>query len=504
MSASDKPFQWQLESLSVELTIGEKPEELEIPAFLIWNDKPNERYLRFPSLYQDFVIDLLDFAKRIHKDTFMEELKKDFDQGTITCPLWTVKGSQLTKTDVQKSRIFRSMLQARDMESLEDYRRRWIVCWNGAIDVASSQGAPKGKFDLLSRFYHPDNKSEFRLCLMPGKLPNGDPLPATMLEAAIKAASDYAASVDPIHYTGDEASALKSGLIKLSSNPLGLYSTWIERDRNNLRLLVRGQTGSDSWIRSRPTKSQADEFNEDQSKKLHYHFDSIRKDSVTSLLQFPDDNVVNYRRKKTEAIMGESANQWAINTLQWEATGKEVRAEWLHIIAHRFWPATTDTFRNLIFGTKECNTDMMRAEAAVTQLLVSNKVYAVEIIAKTKYTLKEVTMVDDSQTGGVLPGPQSFPVPWVEDGDEDPLIKPSPRWLTAEMEYEIATVVPNKTEGLIHRAKNIFHPFSRQRPFRYEYELDKVLLQTYLDTLEEPSVADAAAMRKVLLESTRK
>ncbi|KAG9082276.1 hypothetical protein FRC06_005142, partial [Ceratobasidium sp. 370] len=435
---------WKLEPSSINLTIGDKAEELEIPAFLIRSDKAKDQYLQFPTLYQDFVIDLRDFAKRIHKDTFMTELKKDFDPGTITCPLWTIKGSQVSKTDIQGSRIFRSLFQAKQINSLEDYRRRWIVCWNGAIDVAGAQGASKGTFDLLSRFYQPDNKTEFRLCLIPGKLPDGNPLPGTMLEAAIKAASDYANSIDPIHYTGDEASALKSGLVKLSSDPLGLYSTWIEQDRNNLRLLVRGQTGSDSWIRSRPTKSQADDFNEEQSAKVHYHFDSIRDNSVTSLLQFPDDNVVNYRRKKTEDIMGESANQWAINTLKWKGVGKEVCAEWLHIIAHRFWPATTDTFRNLIFGTKECNTDMMRAEAAVTQLLVSNKVYAVEIIATTKYNLKQVTMVDDSQTGGAPPGPQNISIPWVGDGDKDSFLEPSPRWLTAEMDYEIATVVPNK------------------------------------------------------------
>ncbi|KAG8742287.1 hypothetical protein FRC10_001711 [Ceratobasidium sp. 414] len=260
--------------------------------------------------YQDFVIDLMDLRKRVDNSTYKVELQKDFDQEKITCPLWTTDGSLVSPT-LQDSRMFKFLMQAKNLGSLEDYRRKWVACFDGALDVANNkQSAPTGTFDVLSRFYNPSNKTEFRLCFMPGTLLDGTPVRNEMLQSAIAAASAYSKSVDPIIYPEDEATARKNGLVMLSANPLGLYTTWIEQEtRNNLRRLVRAQTSSDSWVRTGPTMSQAETFNKEQSEKLNYHFDSLRDKDVQDLLQFPGDKLVNHRRINTKDIMGDSANQ---------------------------------------------------------------------------------------------------------------------------------------------------------------------------------------------------
>ncbi|QRV85230.1 betaine lipid synthase [Ceratobasidium sp. AG-Ba] len=501
MSTPAKPFEWRLNSFKQKTIIHKEEEEVEIPAFLLRKGTSGVPFVQFPSLYQDFIISFEDIIKRIDDGTYQSELKKDFDQGTITCSLFNLDGTLISAQDLHGSRMVRSLGQIMKSSSkgkLEEYRRRWIACFDGALDVAESKHATPGTFDVLNRFYLPNEHVEFRLCLMPGKLPNGLAVTDKMLEWCIEVVkkNGFAKSIQPIVYKSDPATAQANQMIQISTNPLGFYSTWIEmKGRDNLDILVKAQTSGDSWVRTQPTKDQVDQF----SKNLFKPDTTFDHDTIP-LVQFPGDNLFHHKRTNTKDIMGDSANQWAVGTLGWKGAKNEVCAEWLHIIAHRFWPGATDNFQNLIFGTKECNTDMMRAEAAVTQLLVSGKVYGVGITATTRYNLKEVQMLNN-RTRTDDSGLQTYPIGWLDPKIKDPFMHPRPHWLTGRLEYEIAAIVPDQNKnGHIHRTKHVFSPFSRQRPFRFEYELDKVFLDEYLRTVDMPTDGEMEDMRAEIVK----
>ncbi|QRV85213.1 betaine lipid synthase [Ceratobasidium sp. AG-Ba] len=409
-------------------------------------------------------------------------------------------GTRIPTAQLDSSRMVKSLRQLIQLNSkskVEEYRKRWNICFDGAIEATRTQYYSAKGFDLRHRYFHPKDNTEFRLCLIPGKLLHGGEVTKERLLAAIEAVNDkgYKKSVQPIIYLEDEQTAAKNKLVKISTNPLGLYSTWIEQETNNeLGKLVKAQVNDNTWIRPQPTWDQAEEFDKAQDEKVR-HWRSTEPQYIAKLVQFPGEKLINSRRIKTEVIMGDSANQWAIKKLKWNSRDEAVCAEWLHIIAHRFWPAATDNFQNMIFGTKECNTQMMRAEAAITQLLLSGKVYAVGVTGMAKYHLNEVDVLDDDPKGGTPLGPRSITIGWHESKGR--MMKPHPHWLTARLDYEITTFMPNEDKSArLHKTYTVFHPFSQQLPFRYEYELDKVLLSKYLEELPTPTEFEMIEMGK--------
>ncbi|KAG8682012.1 hypothetical protein FRC08_015241 [Ceratobasidium sp. 394] len=183
--------------------------------------------------------------------------------------------------------------------------------------------------------------------------------------------------------------------------------------------------------------------------------------------------------------MSESADQWANDTLKWHNKDNSVEAEWINLIAHRFDETTDDRFTNMLFSTKECNTNLMRAEAAITQLLFSGRTYAVKIETEVRHALKHVRMLDVLDLYS-----SSAEVTWLKPKRNEPEVYPHPDWLAPEFKCTITSFLPAKEGYVEESSSTVFHPFSRQRPFRYEYELDKILLEMYLDLFEVPIDVD--------------
>ncbi|CAE6381396.1 unnamed protein product [Rhizoctonia solani] len=178
-------------------------------------------------------------------------------------------------------------------------------------------------------------------------------------------------------------------------------------------------------------------------------------------------------------------------------------------IVQRFEPNTGDRFSNLLFGTKECNTAMMRAEAAVEQLLYSGSVYAVKLGVQAKHDLSSVTMLDRLGPSFLfgMKNERTVESTWAEMADS------YPRWLALEVEYTIQYYYPNPVSlhtdlvpadadcllplyphddmqnGQIEPSRPstiYFHPFSSQCPLFFEYRLDRIVLDKYLSRYNIP------------------
>ncbi|CAE6452228.1 unnamed protein product [Rhizoctonia solani] len=90
---------------------------------------------------------------------------------------------------------------------------------------------------------------------------------------------------------------------------------------------------------------------------------------------------------------------------------------------------------SLVFGTRECNTAMMRAEAAVEQLLYSGKVSAVEITVEAPYDLTKVEILD-RPSGAQMPNRSVIESNWPKDDLE------YIQWLFLELRYSIHYYLP--------------------------------------------------------------
>ncbi|KAG8700864.1 hypothetical protein FRC08_004411 [Ceratobasidium sp. 394] len=300
-----------------------------------------------------------------------------------------------------------------------------------------------------------------------------------------------AGSVSATWITKNEAD--KKGYVKLSTNPLGLYSTWIKRD--DLVRLEKDQTGSEMWTRVLPTATQVVNYNTRLLSKGKFKFNRMTSVSKSSLLQWPGQNLYFYSRRSTEGIMGASANKWATNTLGWRSPKYQARAEWLHLIAHQF-DHSGDRFSNMIFGTKECNTDMMRAEATVRQLLFSGRTYAVEVTIEVKRDMPRVTMPNHSNS--------IDRVTWLYPQKGEPEVPRFPHWLACKLEYTITSYRPDPQLVYVNDPHTTtFYPFSRQRPFLFEYQLDYMLLEMYLGTFEIPIETDPNQVFKDILAKNK-
>ncbi|KAG8773083.1 hypothetical protein FRC12_002743 [Ceratobasidium sp. 428] len=483
-----------------QITINREKSEVDLLRCIrsTMSDASGVKYLQFPSLFGDFLIGLDDLKKRVDDATWESNLKADIKYGTITnCDLWAHNGSKISIDIFAQSRLGRTVRR----KDLQSYRSQWIICFSAAIEMANSEPTARKGFDILNRFYVPPENTTFCLLLIPCE--GMEQLLGDAISDAKRWKNDWGVRLDPSILT--ERQAETKGYIKFSRNPLRLYTTWIQT--LELYRLISWQTGRDketTWLRPLPELSDTNELNQtllDSTHKTGLKYDTVNAAHSTSLSQYPGERLVHFRRISPESVMGESANQWALNVLKWPGPKDRV-AEWLHLIAHRFDPRTADTFSNLIFGTKECNTDMMRAEAVVTQLLQSAKACAVNIQATAIYNEDWIEINNEG------PVPKFQPVYWPAQGN----MNAHPHWLTTKVRYTIEWYYPSKARCMnfakyppIRYARTTeFSPFSSRCPFRFEYEFDKILLRKLLEYV--PAVAPNVALKAfhATLDKTRK
>ncbi|KAK7014101.1 hypothetical protein VNI00_019409 [Paramarasmius palmivorus] len=456
-----------------------------------------KKYVKLSRKYSDAIMLWDDLLQRATPSKERNKLlDNDWKHRAPTCYFW-ISSSQDPRNNadifVKAGKGFR-----------EDYDEAWERALQDAVEHSLSiwkerNGQQGGKMDLKNRYFStPANwKSPLDIVLVP----HGDWLKCDALVAyagttkkdqkftfssvrlrdeikdfdtATWITKDVVKTLAPkfMNPVWQKIADAGDGLLKLSTHPLDLYSTWTRISDVNMLINAQTQGTSTSWTRPFPSRDQVQEFNQ----KLTGDFarDLVANMLVTSLPLRPGDPLPTRRRMQTKTIMGDSANQWATGTLKWN-DGDRI-AEWLHREGHRFDQTKADRFSNIIFGTSECNTHMMRAEATLKSLLASKKVAAVRLETKA---INSVEMLENI-TNGVPNVKTTKGTPWWQANDLYCW------WIAPQLDYTIS--FQPKYHDTILSYTTPFKPFHRYRPFRFEVDLDELILVQYLDRYPKPTL----------------
>ncbi|KAG8778130.1 hypothetical protein FRC12_025148 [Ceratobasidium sp. 428] len=481
-------FKWQPEGHYVEVLVREppkpgvsthwgKPVGVSIPYITRGNDT-SVHYLLLPGLGAYTVILLKDITERASGN--QEVLQKDFSTKRIACDLWNMQGGKIEPTATKNLDGARKWYKYLDSSSpstvtYANYKNLWARCYWNAVNIALAEQhtyVRNKSYNPIDRFFVSKIKA---YTLYIEYLEQGVAIDKTVLK---QLGEKY--KVDALPYDDYKG---KEELRVLHVDPMGFYQTRvtaaiykeIRKEQTDKRAVE-----CDDWNYPTPGKTEVQKFNrmllnrttrrkktiKKKKKKVPHH--PFRTNSPTSKItttvpKWQGERMIRYDRNATQSYMGRSANKWAHSKLGWAPKKKgTVYAEWLHRAAHRFENATADRFSNMIFGTRECNTDMMRTEETITRLLDSPKIYQV-LIQVTSECL-------------------------YEDDDDEYLIMPHIRWCTEKLNYDFTvqdfTAARSTTDHNV-----VFSPFSLQHPFRFEFELDKLVLDRFLGNLPGPAVA---------------
>ncbi|QRV99327.1 hypothetical protein RhiJN_27346 [Ceratobasidium sp. AG-Ba] len=395
-------------------------------------------------------------------------LANDLKSHKVDCEAWDGTGNPivLSPSELNQNKpLFRQLAEkTKSKRTLKSYADLWAVYYTDAVETATQHGPqpkPRGTWDVSFRYFRPASLTT--LYIVPADA-TGIPTQVVRDECQKLNAPNINALC-----ISDQSRQKRPDLVKFSISPLGLYTTWI--DEQTLSQVQEAQCIGDDgeWTRELPSKAQTQEFNEDL---VYTYSKGIKADSTVASVQdnvsmLPKESRIEHERINTKLFMGDSANEWACTTLGWKKDGqKRTRAEWLHLIAHRFEEPTGDRFSNIIFGTRECNTDMMRAEAAISQMLKSDKIREVLLTINYDclYRSSKVTYV---------------------------------RWATQRLYYSITYMLCDKDKTRGHWT-TVFDPFSRRHPFQFEIDLDKRLLAMLLQKIDLVPKLDSDPERELV------
>ncbi|KAG7425249.1 hypothetical protein Forpi1262_v013017 [Fusarium oxysporum f. sp. raphani] len=270
-------------------------------------------------------------------------------------------------------------------------------------------------------------------------------------------------------------------LAKISSHPLGFYSTYI-RVKKDLGALVdiqdRAELGKKaSWIWPFPEAVQAEAMNNKLLNKSGRIFrkkmSQVKQTTKSEAILKLSTRIDIKKRQQTQTIMGDSANKWAKELWSLPNNSTIKVAEWLQREAHRFGGTGADFFPNLIFGSKECNTNMIRAENLVNECLKHSTKVKKVVVTTEVHDRKTINMLDRD---GWL---NDIPVTFHSTQTNNSLYY----WLAAELEYAVF-VEFNSTAIDPIKYTSVYQPFHRYIPLMYEIKLDERLLRSFLQQIK--------------------
>ncbi|RDB27552.1 hypothetical protein Hypma_003874 [Hypsizygus marmoreus] len=438
-------------------------------------------YIRLDTSSSEIHIKFEDLIARLDDDpTEGRAFKADKKKRWFACSLWSKTGKLLSKNDeVFSKRVSPKILET--LSALDDDPKngsatpgRYALAWEKVL-LAAVEYSKKMR-PLAGR------KIRRRISLL-RHTKERSPIGPSCLKASVKADADpnVAAQCTFEVLTVAQVQA-RNDLVHLSTHPLGFYRTYVTfATLATLVDLQVGQVGG-SWFRSMPSLATVGLLNTElltRGVKFRHKQSLVSATTHTRNFMYHGHTSDGEKRDPTEGIMGDSANKWAkraVNAtvpgpgLGW--TGDGTVAEWLHRIAHRFDGSEADIFYNLICGTTECNTHMIRAEGTISRLLLSDKILSVSLLTSTT-DVGQIAMLDRNGLQAVVP------VPW-----HNPNVGFDQRyyWVTSHLDYEIQCVgYDNNQDVPPHTTR--FYPFHRYSPLTYEFALDKLVLQKWLENL---------------------
>ncbi|TBU56241.1 hypothetical protein BD310DRAFT_931958 [Dichomitus squalens] len=202
-----------------------------------------------------------------------------------------------------------------------------------------------------------------------------------------------------------------------------------------------------------------------------------------------------------QAVMTASATDLA--KVMWGpanvSSGSPADAEWLHRNAFHFGGmddsvnlASSQTRENLVFGTGESNTHMIRAENTISSLLRADASVAQD-------STRTGTLVTTNLFKGTI-FRQDLNSPGFRRSEQIPSWADTEKymWLSFGLKYQ--WIMPGSALGLDFNASEVFDPFSRYIPLRVEARLDDALM----DYIHQSTLsATASSAQSASLSSAR-
>ncbi|KAJ7776553.1 hypothetical protein DFH07DRAFT_980740 [Mycena maculata] len=370
-----------------------------------------------------------DCSHRCDEQRLVADFNKLSEKKKVTVDSWKPDGEYKEQNEPPFVAKFPERRSNRDAMSSEEWTEKQKKQWSKLL--LDAEKIPSG-YNVLSRFIEPSMPDDFEIIFTPSEASHSvshDQLKAYVEELQgqlqdTAPSQDYQIRVLP----WDDAK--KDGALRLlGSSFLGLYHTWISKDNYKaLWKVAEKEPLARPWPKDREV-----------AEKINKTLSNEAKD--------PDD------------LTTQSA--------------------WLHRSAFRFgglganadiW--SSQTRENLVFGTSECNTNMIRAEDAISDLVNADEKTVGNLIMTNMITGNIVRPREDwTETDEAIPG-------WVEEARK----KGGLLWLCFQLKYQFT--FDSKKLNLNLNNTELYDPFSRYVPLRFEARLDELVLKHVISEAE--------------------
>ncbi|KAI1757941.1 hypothetical protein F4782DRAFT_544350 [Xylaria castorea] len=243
---------------------------------------------------------------------------------------------------------------------------------------------------------------------------------------------------------------------RLGSHPQHFFTIWIKKEHERL-LEANHFTFND--FREFPRSIIQDSIDKYDKKKVPT--EGRPASTITCITQRRIESAGNFPRCKTQAAVMGGVSATEVAKKLWPNIKYTRVAEWLHRSAYSYGglgidkvrPDSSQTVENLVFGTFEANTSMIRYEEYLKRMARRLEQYGKKFNPKIEQEFLAIKL----QTT-----PDPLEVAW--DGK-------CPSWLVPNLDYrwEIPVGIKGARVAQTHR----FSPFSRSYPMRFEVEMDK-------------------------------
>ncbi|KIK65994.1 hypothetical protein GYMLUDRAFT_954339 [Collybiopsis luxurians FD-317 M1] len=421
------------------------------------------RYLYLGKSYGNCFMRLQDFGDRFAWKTLEADFEKLEAGRDDLFPVWSLRG----KTVPLPRNFVATYVPGVSLEEWSDAQRKQ---WSKVIQ-STGEATPTVPYNVFARFIQPATFNGFELVF--SSTESESHVSKAELETYVKQAMNASDAPDyPYRVVSWQQASNDASLILLSSSFYPFYHTWIT-SANYERVY-----NTNPLVRPWPKDATAATAVDILLGKVALPEDGLGTETLVSAQKIKAAHGMRVTVPSQKAVMGASATEvakllWPTNTL--DPNRRPADAEWLHRSAFHFAGlgnnvdlSSSQSRLNLVFGTGECNTDMIRGENAVSDL--ANLLRDSKGGTLTTENIVKGNM--DRRRPNGLYDTQAIPV-WVEterNKGQGELI-----WLSMKLAYRFT--MSDQDLNLDFNSVATYDPFSRYAPFRIEARLDQIILR---------------------------
>ncbi|KAI0684152.1 hypothetical protein BC835DRAFT_1422521 [Cytidiella melzeri] len=348
--------------------------------------------------------------------------------------------------------------------------------WSKFVTIIS-QKTPS-KYDVKSRFWLPKlvtGQQKYKIYYLPTK---PDIITAKDLEDAVEEAYEGLSQQDRVFDAAILDPDTQVPMIRIGHNFFGLFDTYMESSEYK-RMIIASYTDdkgrcsiaenhvNDPW----PVRPWFSENKAGVAAVNTIFQGEHRKKVVQHNLEPANLMAVTTQRSRGQAQVMDNTSATKIAALLWpnivtdqHRLSPKWNCEWIHRIAHSM---DGDQHKsNLLFGTSECNTDMIRVETLVRRFVLLTPLEW----EKTLLTTMVDAIPDARWCQEFIPHGAAYNVP-ADPGRYS--------WTTPFLHYQFGVALPNTTEK--PHWETYFDFMNRYVPLRLDVDIDDILMNQFMD-----------------------